>query len=124
MAVFSINKGSCDIKAFRMEQVSGLRFRQIYQSHVVSVLLGEPYRWTGACLTSPLTMRTLASHHPHGSLSFALEYTWQTHTHSSFQKSFPPLNKADKSKLAQKQLDTLIQEIIVNNIINKNNKSD
>lgn len=44
IAVFSINKGSCDIKAFRMDQVPGLRFRQIYQSHVVSVLLSEPYR--------------------------------------------------------------------------------
>lgn len=33
----------------------------------------------GSRRTSPLTMRTLASHHPHGSLSFALEYTWQTH---------------------------------------------
>lgn len=37
----------------------------------------------GLSPTSPLTMRTLASHHPHGSLSLALEYTWQqTHTHT------------------------------------------
>lgn len=41
------------------------------------------------CLTSPLTMRTLASHHPHGSLSLALEYTCQhTHSHATSAQNY------------------------------------
>lgn len=59
------------------------------------------------CLTSPLTMRTLASHHPHGSLSLALEYTCQ-HTHILKALITQPLPKITNDIRKEQQHSSII----------------